>query len=368
MRFLFYLWIITAVGFAADGDKVRLETADFSLFPYPGQIKLGKEERIYIADIDASCIRVFDRNAKFLFSIGRSGEAPGEFKRWFGEFEIDAKGTIYQVDNWAGNRWVNIFDADGHFLKNVPLSKFEGVFGPQRVYPFKDQLVVGIENNYRSEKNGPLYFSTDDQTYYRLSMKGEQLAKLFTRKLALEISQFPDREGRPIPHQNALVCGFDAKQGLLAYQVSDEDKCKVLDLNTGKERSFANGFRRRQVTKEDVKSFIEDRLKNVTAPESASYEKQLYAEVAKYADQLLQYQPIVDRMFFNPKGELVISYQNPKTKRFTVHKFTPSGSSLKNFESNFVPEAYASQGLIWLERDEEKGEGFLHLKAPLGNF
>lgn len=368
MRFAFCLWMFVAFGYAADGERVRLESADFSLFPYPGQIKVGKDERIYIADIDSACIRVFDRNAKYLFSVGRSGEAPGEFKRWFGEFEIDASGTIYQVDNWAGNRWVNIFDADGHFVKNVPLNMFEGVFGPQRVYPFKDQLVIGIENNYRTVKQGPLYFSGDEQTYYRLSMSGEPMTKLFMRQLSLEISQYPDREGRPIPMQNALVCGFNAKLGLLAYQVSDEDKCILLDLNSGKELTFANGFHRRQVTKEDVQAFIGDRLKNITAPESITYEKQLYAEVAKYASQLLQYQPIVDRIFFNPAGDLLITYQNPKTKIYQVHKFSTTGKPLKSFESKMVPEAYTSQGLIWLERDEDKGEGFLHLKTPVGNF
>jgi DNA-binding beta-propeller fold protein YncE len=87
----------------------------------PGEFKrpagLAYDEhrgRLYVADSQEHVVKVFDKDGRHLFTIGKRGAEDGEFN--FPSFlAVDGSGNLYVMDSF--NFRVQIFDADGKFLK-----------------------------------------------------------------------------------------------------------------------------------------------------------------------------------------------------------------------------------------------------------
>ncbi len=92
-----------------------------SLFVSPRDVKIDKEENIYILDVRAYKIHKFSKEGKYLLSIGRKGEGPGEFVQ-ASNFSVDTNGKIYTFDI-MGYR-LTIFDSNGKFIKQIKIGKF----------------------------------------------------------------------------------------------------------------------------------------------------------------------------------------------------------------------------------------------------
>jgi hypothetical protein len=71
---------------------------------------------IYALDRKDLCVKVYDRSGKFLRSIGRKGEGPGEFTRPYG-VAIDKKNRYLVVQDVRIG--LVVFNYEGKFIKNV---------------------------------------------------------------------------------------------------------------------------------------------------------------------------------------------------------------------------------------------------------
>jgi hypothetical protein len=82
------------------------------------------EGNIYVADGGNTRIQVFDRQGKFLRTIGRKGEGPGEFNHPNTVFVSDLKKEVYVPDF----RSIVVFNFDGRYERTIPLQS------PNRIY------------------------------------------------------------------------------------------------------------------------------------------------------------------------------------------------------------------------------------------
>lgn len=75
--------------------------------------------RYYISDSRFHCLLVYDRNGRYLFRIGRKGNAPGEL--------LSPRQVVclknFIIVNDSGNHRVSFFSYNGEFLKSFPLYK-----------------------------------------------------------------------------------------------------------------------------------------------------------------------------------------------------------------------------------------------------
>lgn len=83
------------------------------LFGEIADVALDTAGRIWVADLQASEIRVFDRSGRYLFTAGREGEGPGEFSGSRGAYEpceitVEPGGRIWAN---AGDR-LEVFDGE----------------------------------------------------------------------------------------------------------------------------------------------------------------------------------------------------------------------------------------------------------------
>ncbi|MDD8026241.1 MAG: 6-bladed beta-propeller [Acidobacteriota bacterium] len=88
-----------------------IDTEDENLaFDTPGNLVEDRRENIYIADVGNVRIQKFDKNGKFLASLGRKGQGPGEFDS-IDSLDIDAKGRLWVLDR--NQRRLMILTPDG---------------------------------------------------------------------------------------------------------------------------------------------------------------------------------------------------------------------------------------------------------------
>lgn len=82
-------------------------------FNFPTNIAIDKEGRLYVVDTGNFRIQIFDSEGRFIKSIGKLGDTPGSLARPKG-IAIDSEGHIYVVD--AAFQNFQIFDFDGNIL------------------------------------------------------------------------------------------------------------------------------------------------------------------------------------------------------------------------------------------------------------
>jgi len=79
----------------------------------PVNLALDRQGRVYVSDMAACRVKVFDTDGNFLRTIGSQGDLPGQFARPKG-IAVDRAGRIYVVD--AASQTCQIFDAEGKTL------------------------------------------------------------------------------------------------------------------------------------------------------------------------------------------------------------------------------------------------------------
>lgn len=98
-------------------------------------------ERIYILDKRQCKIFVFTKKAKFLYSIGRSGQGPGDLENP-SDFFITDKETVYVLNPMA--KRIEVFSIKGNFVKRIALKLPEGLFysQPNRILVDQNQEIL----------------------------------------------------------------------------------------------------------------------------------------------------------------------------------------------------------------------------------
>jgi hypothetical protein len=103
----------------AEGDENYM-FGDFIIF------NTDDEGYFYVTDWDRKRIQKYSPRGKFLLTIGKQGQGPGEF----GNISIarfDTQGRIYVTD--IVNRKINFFDRAGNFLEQIPIPDvFENLY------------------------------------------------------------------------------------------------------------------------------------------------------------------------------------------------------------------------------------------------
>lgn len=115
-------------------------TDENTAFYLPSDVAVDKEGNIYILDTGNHRIQKFAPDGKFLVSLGRKGQGPGEF--YFpSSLCLDSEGNLYVADPY--NKRIEILTPEGKELKTIRL-KEEGI-GKIRYLP-KGQLIHSSGN------------------------------------------------------------------------------------------------------------------------------------------------------------------------------------------------------------------------------
>lgn len=79
----------------------------------PGDVAVGEDGTVYVADTDPAVIKVYDSTGAFVRTIGREGEGPGEFKVAY----LAVRGSHLLVQDPQVAR-ASLFDTSGAFIRS----------------------------------------------------------------------------------------------------------------------------------------------------------------------------------------------------------------------------------------------------------
>lgn len=132
----------------------------------PTEVAVGVNGSIYVLDGANNNIKNFNRNGKFVRSVGRSGNGEGEFNYPVG-LDIDAQGDIYVAD--TGNRRIQVLDPNGIYLRKIDLSRWHARPVAVKVHGSTRHVYVSDANNHQI-----LCFGNDGAFNFSWGDLGEQ--------------------------------------------------------------------------------------------------------------------------------------------------------------------------------------------------
>jgi hypothetical protein len=334
----------------------------------PGLIKVGKDGMIYVADRHHYHIYIFSDRGQYLSRCGQKGEGPGDFKRWFGEFTIAPDGNIFQVDYWSGNQRITVFSARGRLLKTIPIRLKVNNFGTERIFVQEGgSLVMVVSRDFLHERAGQLFFLGSNLMVYLMGPEGNPRIELIRTRDFKEFSTEPIGGGRPVPFGPEFI--FDcSSRGILACQKTNEDQVQFLNLNTGKKKKVSNGFKKRKISPQEFRAEINNWLKHPFRRRDEA----LYKKLSRYGRGIDAYRPIIDRIRFDPEGNLLVASFDREKRIFSVNLISVQGQRLRSFTCTRMPAVITPDKVYFLDFEPEEDLYYIEIqfreKSPFFRF
>jgi hypothetical protein len=216
-------------------------------------LDVDRSGNIYVADIEAQNIRVFDAGGRYLRTIGRPGAGPGEFgSNVAGVFVV---GDQLLVPDLANQR-VSRFDMDGTFVSDARLDMSRGI-------PIRFDVIGGgrLVAERRLRVPGDSVARTGDPIV-TVVPESEQVDTVATLGLGQSVQitgGIPKvRAFAPDPVWDA------APDGRLVTAMTDSWRFKVYGPDGALKRIISLPFERRRVGERDERS-VEDGLREMYA-------------------------------------------------------------------------------------------------------
>jgi hypothetical protein len=125
-----------------------------TVFSYLRDIAVDQDGNIYALDLRDCCIKVFDRAAKYVKTIGRRGQGPGELGGPFSLTLLPSKAEIFVHD--VGNSRISVFNTSGAYLRQMPVlghfSQIE-IDSSENIYTWAVDYEPGAEHGILKKMN-----------------------------------------------------------------------------------------------------------------------------------------------------------------------------------------------------------------------
>ncbi len=159
------------------------DEAKGNYFHLPSDLAMGTDGSIFVSDCYLHQILKFDENGKYIKSIGKKGEGPGEFicPR---KIRVASDNSIFVLE--GGKPRIQVIDGEGNYLREFkifyPINDFlvrDGLIYANCSYPEEEQksnpLVVKFDNygkvigSFGKRIDRPGHFSEDSNVFLALS-------------------------------------------------------------------------------------------------------------------------------------------------------------------------------------------------------
>ena len=283
-------------------------------FESPSTVSCDPEGNIYVVDSGAKNVKKFDAQGKFLKTIGREGQGPGEFGGLY--YSTFAKDRLILWD--SGNRWLCAFTPDGDFIKSTNISYEEGFVRKLRGFP-TGEIVVEKEKTYRNEPDKPQTCTIDlyspDLKFVRTIYKRELWRKKYVRTKEYGISTlyFPysaDVRWDVMP-DGAIIIGFSADYELEIY-----------DRSGKKISTITHAYEPFKVTEKDKKDYFD----SIEFYRMGERLKEVPEYITKYTE-FPKNKPVYKNILADSEGNIwvVLNMEQQDEKGRVLDVFDPAG-------------------------------------------
>jgi hypothetical protein len=319
--------------------KEKDESGEIRLFK-PGRLAVDAQGNIYIEDDTDMAIKVFDPQGKYLRTIGRKGEGPGEFTD-VGDIVSLLDGQLLVIDFQA--RRTSFFSSEGKFLSSFPWT-----IDIERIYLATDSSYTLEEGIYGDEK--------PERWIKKIGFSGEELLS-FGQFSYPELKTMRVGGGMArmaVPWSPASIFAGDNSRQWLYHCPGDKYLIEVYDRRGKLFRKIDRPYERVPVTSEDISDFLARFADKPDSPAAKFYEKVEFPKV----------KPITNRMIVDSDGNLWVRTNEVKKeegKEITGYDiFSPDGFYDARVWIDVIPSVFAG-GKIYLT-DEEEATGLRQVK------
>ena len=297
------------------GDLISLNTDDKGNF--------------YVMDLEKRNIRKYDPKGKFLLSVGRQGQGPGEFQS-VSSVQFDGNGDLYITDPLP--QQIKFFDQNGKFLRQVKLPGMfadlyllsRGGFVASLNTQVQSATEVGFEMKIgRFDKDGKLTNSFYSSKH-GIRMPGDRSPSSLAKFVA---SALNDAIFRPAPRHCV------DKNELIYFGFPDKYEVQVYDVGGRKLRTIARMFDPIALGDKDRSWFIDEVVSRNARMLAGTDPK----EVAKYLE-FPKTKPAYATFFLMENGWLLVCAEYIWHEYSLFDLFDDKGVYVGQFKAKLMPD------------------------------
>ena len=308
------------------------ETDDNFLFYRIWDVKADEQGNIYVLDSGATRIQKYDKNGKFLQTIGRKGQGPGEFERPI-SLSFDKNKNLYVSEMVK----IHMFDPKGKFVRGIKVPFF-----------YMD-------------------FAADGEGHYvvtgRITIEGAQnLGVLILDpegKTDKKIAEFP---GMPV-HESGMTISHDYTPEIRFSSITDkgfvygynrEYKLYIADWSGKSVLIIEKEVPSKTISSKEKNKIIDYIIKNA-AEAGLGWSKSVVEKMAN----LPKHRPIFDRIKVDDEGRIYVRNRKSVLDEGTDMIFDIFGNDgyfLYTTKLPFVPMCIRDGRLYHVVYEEEIGE------------
>lgn len=307
------------------------ENDDNYYFPKGASIALDDQENLYVLDSGNTRIQKYDAAGKYVQTIGRKGQGPGEFQ-FPSMICFDGEGNLCVYDM----RSLKIFAADGTYKKSISLVTFI----QPRFYISRENFIFGMDINYMAPE-GPriaiVKLNPDGSTPKTIAQFQGEL-KPNQRWYALH------------SYSNFLaLCGLSPEA--FCFGFSAEYKIYLADAQGDTILMIVKDEKPKPISREEKNSIIKSGMKIGVGR----------GEPGKMEDMAVfpRHRPCFDRIITDDAGRIYVMKKpsildQDKTQEFDV--FSREGIYLYKVKLPFMPEIIKAGSIYEIQKNEETGD------------
>ncbi|UCE42858.1 MAG: hypothetical protein JSV17_07890 [Candidatus Aminicenantes bacterium] len=290
-------------------------------FESPSTVTCDPKGNIYVVDSGALNIKKFDAQGKFLKTIGREGQGPGEFGGVY--YSTFAKDRLIVWD--SGNRRLNSFTPEGMFVNSTNIAYETGSVRKLRGFP-TGEVLVEMEKSYRREPDKPQICTIDlyspDLKHLRTIYKRELWRKKYirTKEYGITTLYFP---------YSADVQWDVTPNGRIVIGFSESYELEIYDRTGEKISSISHTFEPVEVSERDKKNYF-DSLEFYRMGERL---KEVPEYITKYTE-FPKHKPVYENILVDSEGNfwVVLNRGQKRGNGIIFDAFDPEGNLISRVQ------------------------------------
>lgn len=318
-------------------------------FEAPVDLTFDIENNIYVCDYMSHNIKVFDSSGKFIKTIGRQGQGPGEFQMPFNLTFVRDRLVVWELRN----RRLSVLMSDGEFVKSIHMSPPEG--WPRKIRPLpKGDFVVERVKTFVGENEKPQECNIEifsPKLEYKKTIYNKKFRenKYITSPIRTNVPQpFPPRVYWDVSPDGKIIIGF-----------SEDYTIEIYDSEKGKLSTFHHTYEPVKTTDKEKKVWFE----GITTTTPSGIKKGAPDYIVKNT-KFPKFKPAFQYILVDGEGNiLVFCYKNEFFEAIRYFDAFDSKGNFINtvqvvgdvsFPSN-LSRAYIWGKFFWFRETDEEG-------------
>lgn len=314
---------------------IRSEDEEGNVLLYrPAWHLVDSKGDIYVCDLQDMEIKVFDPEGRWVRSIGRKGEGPGEFQN-IGEIALLPDDRLLVLD-WEAHR-VSLFDQEGRFLSSHKFSNWSyDVFLTTDTFYVRDETIFG--------ETTKLFVKAVDFSGRELFSYGS-----FEPHHPQEIKEAGRWFSVSRPYDVRSILAGDPKNQRLYHCLNDRYLIEVYDRTGTLFRKIDRPYKLLPTSDEDKKRYVEG-FAGASEKDRALIDKHVRMPPVK---------TVTDRMFVDDQGNLWVETNEERKdegKSLVAYDiFDEDGVYTARVWLAISPGIFRNGKMVRRETDEETG-------------